>query len=78
VRGAAKTNSRVILIENVIPETPEYSFSKWLDLSMMMLTGGRERTAAEYRQLLEKAGLEVEQIVPTSAGLSLIISLPRS
>jgi len=77
IRAAAKPESRVILIEQIIPETPEDHHSKWLDLSMMVLTGGRERTATEYRQLLEKADLELEQIVPTTAGPSLVVGRPR-
>jgi hypothetical protein len=77
VRAAAKPDSRVILIEQVVPETPEYAYSKWQDLHMMVLLGGQERTAVEFRGLLEKASLELEQVVPTPAGHSLIISHPR-
>jgi O-methyltransferase domain len=77
VRAAAKSGSRVILIEQVIPETSEYASGKWEDLSMMSFTGGQERTVTEYRQLLETAGFDLEQTVPTSAGPSLIVSRPE-
>lgn len=77
IRASAKPNSRVILIERVIPETSAFDYGKLSDLYMLTYMGGQERTAAEYRQLLENAGFEFEQIVSTPSGLSLIISRPR-
>jgi len=78
IRKAAKPESRVVLIEEIIPETSEPTWAKWLDLHMLVMAGGKERTAAEYRELLQKAGFEIEQIVPTPAGSSLIIGCPRA
>jgi O-methyltransferase domain/Dimerisation domain len=77
VRQAAKPDSRVILIEFTLPETSEYAYGKTADLTMLALTGGQERTANEYRELLDKAGFEVEQIIPTPAQTSLVVSQPR-
>ncbi|HEY1242464.1 MAG TPA: methyltransferase, partial [Bryobacteraceae bacterium] len=74
VRAATKPESRVILIEQMLPETPEFAVSKWLDLAMLVYAGGQERTATEYGKLLEEAGMEVEQIVPTRLGIGLTIS----
>jgi hypothetical protein len=78
VRSAAKPESRVILIERLLLDAPEYAFNKWADLVMLVITGGQERTGTEYRQLLEKAGLDVEKIVPTAGPFSLVISRPRA
>jgi len=78
VHVAMRPESRAILIEQIIPEGPGYAFTKWVDLAVMTIAGGQERTAAEYRHLLEEAGFEVEQIVPTSGPLNLIISHPRT
>jgi len=50
-----KPGSNLVLIENVIPETPDYAYGKWLDLHMMVVAGGRERTAKEYRELWDEA-----------------------
>jgi hypothetical protein len=77
VRAAVKPDSRVILIEFTLPETSEYAYGKTADLTMLALTGGQERTATEYRQLLDRVGLEVEQVILTPAQTSLIISRPR-
>jgi O-methyltransferase domain/Dimerisation domain len=78
IRKAAKPESRVVLIEEIIPETSEATWAKWLDLHMLVMAGGKERTAAEYRELFQKAGFEIEQIVPTPAGSSLIIGRLRA
>lgn len=77
VHAATKPDSRVFLIEEIIPETSGFASSKWADLNMLMFTGGQERTTTEYRRLLEDAGFELEQVIPTSAELNLIVSRPH-
>jgi hypothetical protein len=62
IREAARPGARVVLIEAVIPAGNAPNGSKWLDLLMLVLTGGRERTAEEWRALLARAGLEVTSI----------------
>jgi hypothetical protein len=74
VRAAMKPDSRVVLIESVMPETAESTFGKWLDLHMMVLVGGRERTPSEYGELLAKAGLELEEIIPVPAPSWVIVA----
>jgi O-methyltransferase domain len=54
----------------------EFDMGKWMDLNMMAMTTGRERTAAEFRNLFERAGFGVEQIVPTPSPLSIIVEKP--
>jgi hypothetical protein len=78
VREAMKPDAHLVLIENVIPETSDYAYGKWLDLHMMVLAGGCERTAQEYRELFAQAGFILEQIVPTAAPHSLIFGHPTS
>lgn len=52
-----------MVIESVIPETPEFDTGKWMDLNMMMMATGRERTAVEFHELLDQSGFALEQIV---------------
>jgi hypothetical protein len=78
VRQATKPTSRLAVIEMVIPETPEFTFGKWEDVQMLVQTGGRERTAAEYGELYAQAGFELEHIIPTPSPVSIIIGRPRS
>jgi hypothetical protein len=49
----------------------------WLDPHMLVIHGGQERTANEYRELLARCGFELEQIVQTTSPPSLIIGRPR-
>ena len=42
------------------------------DLNMLVMTGGHERTEAEYRGLLEAAGFRVTQTVPTRSLMSIV------
>ena len=42
------------------------------DLNMMLMTGGKERTEAEYRRLLESAGLRVTRVLGTASSLSIL------
>jgi hypothetical protein len=71
-RRAMAANGRVLLVEAVIQPGAATSFSKYVDLNMLVMTGGRERTEAEYRALLDLAGLRLTRIVPTHTELSVI------
>ena len=65
-------NGRVLIVESVIEPGNEPSFAKLLDLTMMVLPGGKERTAVEYQRLLEASGFELTQIILTSCDVSII------
>jgi O-methyltransferase domain/Dimerisation domain len=58
-------NGRLLVVDSVIPESPEPHFGKLLDLEMLLMPGGRERTETEFRTLFAKAGFEITRIVPT-------------
>jgi hypothetical protein len=63
---------RVLVVETVIEPGNEPSFGKLLDLTMLVLPGGKERTAEEYRVLFAASGLRLNRIVPTRADVSVI------
>lgn len=58
VHAAATPESRLVLIEAVIQAGNDPSGAKWLDLLMLVIAGGRERTEEQWRALLESAGWE--------------------
>jgi O-methyltransferase domain/Dimerisation domain len=62
IREAAPPGARVLVLESVVPAGNEPYGAKWLDLLMLVLAGGRERTEAEWRQLLERSGLDPVRI----------------
>ncbi len=66
--AAMRRNSgKVILLEFVIDPGNEPSLGKWIDLEMLTMAGGRERTEAEYAELFAKAGLRLARVVRTAA-----------
>jgi hypothetical protein len=69
---AMHENSKLLLLETVIPPAGESHISKLLDLNMLVVTGGRERTEAEYRMLLEAAGFKMSRVVSTPSATSVI------
>jgi O-methyltransferase domain len=62
VRDAAPPGARVLIAETVLPPGNEPQGAKWLDLLMLVIAAGRERTEPEWRALLEGAGLEPVRI----------------
>lgn len=66
-----RPESRLLVVENVIPSGNEPCFGKWLDL-MMLVVGGRERTEEQYRELFSAAGLGLARVVPTAHEVSVI------
>jgi predicted O-methyltransferase YrrM len=71
-REAMSPSGRLLLVEMVIPPGDVPFPGKLLDLEMLVVFGGRERTELEYRDLLKAAGFVVERVVPTSAPASVI------
>jgi hypothetical protein len=72
IRAAMSEGGRVLIIEMVVPEGNEPSPSKALDLLMLVMEGGKERTEKEYRRLLEEAGFRLTRIIPTKSPYSVI------
>jgi hypothetical protein len=74
VAGHMLSDARVLIVENVIPTGNEAHPGKLIDLEMLLITGGRERTEAEFVALAQTAGLTVERIVPTAMPVSIIVA----
>ena len=76
IRQVTPAHGKLLVVELVIPPGNEPFFGKWLDLHMLAIPGGRERTEAEYRTLFRDAGFELTTIVPTPAGPSVVEAVP--
>jgi hypothetical protein len=76
-RRAMTRNSRVLLVDMVVPDNGVNCFSKLLDLNMLVMNGGRERTETEFRTLLAASGYRLTRIVPTMAPQSVIEAVPN-
>ena len=76
-REAMAEHGRVLIVDMIVPETDATSFSKLLDLNMLVMNGGRERTQAEFCALLDAAGCKLMRVVPTMAPQSIIEGMPK-
>jgi hypothetical protein len=63
---------RVILLESVLPPGNAPHPGKIIDLEMLVMPGGRERTEEEFRALFQRAGFELTRVVPTQSALSVV------
>jgi hypothetical protein len=72
VRRAAPPHAKLLLIETIVPDTPGPDWSKMLDIHMLTLLGGRQRTGQEYAALLDRADFCLEREIDTGAGISIV------
>jgi len=76
-RAAVSPGSRLLLVESVLPpDGGPLTDAVFGDVTMIVHTGGRERTRAEYASLLDRAGFRMTQIVPTRVAQSVIEAVP--
>jgi SAM-dependent methyltransferase len=71
-RRAMAPGGRVLVVDTVIPAGNEPFWGKLLDLNMLALTGGLERTEAQFAALFASAGLKLRRVVPTSCPLGIV------
>lgn len=72
VHAVLPPDGRVLVVESVIPPGNDPSFGKLLDLNMLVIPGGQERTEEEYRKLFAESGFHLERIVATAAEVSIV------
>ncbi len=72
IRSAMTPGGRLILLESVVAPGNQPDFAKLIDLEMLLMPGGRERTELEFRDLFARAGFELTRITPTKSPLSVI------
>jgi hypothetical protein len=71
-RSAMAPSGRVLVVDHVIPPGNAASWGKLLDINMMVVPGGKERTKTEFRDLFHRAGLKLTRVVPTATPLSIL------
>ena len=65
VRRAAPAEATVLVVEAIVPDGPVGARTATLDVIMLMLSGGRERTADELRVLLARPGFGLKRVLET-------------
>ena len=76
IRNQMQPNGKVIIVDCVVPENNDPDFSKFFDLNMMVMTGGKERTEKEFAQLLSAAGFKLLRVIPTKVPTSIVEAEP--
>ena len=75
-RRAMAPGGRVLVAETVVPPGNAPDPIKVMDINMLVVTGGRERTADEFAALFAKAGLTAGRVIPTGARISILEAFP--
>jgi hypothetical protein len=75
-RRVMKPDGRLLLVEMVLPPGDVPHPGKLLDITMLVMTDGQERTEAEYATLLSRAGFRLSRVVPTMSAASVVEAVP--
>ena len=72
-RDAMNPDARVLAIDAVLPPGNEAHFGKAVDIMMLLLASGQERTRPEFEQLFQSAGLRITRVIPIAGAFSLSV-----
>jgi len=73
---AGNKNGKLIVLDSLVNTDGAFDFTKWKDLEMLILPGGRERTEDEFRTLLGNAGFKITRTIPLPSMVSIIEAVP--
>ena len=76
-RRAMSSRGYLLLVEMVLPEGDVPHPGKLLDMVMLTVPGGEERTPSQYSTLLDQAGFRMTRVVPTASLVSVVEAVPR-
>ena len=76
IRQAAPLSAKLLILETILPAGPEPSPVKDLDIVMLAMNGGRERTHDEYAAILTRAALHLDRVLTTATGLNILEASP--
>eukprot|EP01113_Clastostelium_recurvatum_P017923 TRINITY_DN21147_c0_g1_i1.p1 TRINITY_DN21147_c0_g1~~TRINITY_DN21147_c0_g1_i1.p1 ORF type:complete len:370 (-),score=43.84 TRINITY_DN21147_c0_g1_i1:18-1091(-) len=78
IKSVMRDDSKIVVIEAVVTDGTEPTYSKFLDLHMMHIAGGRERSSDEWHALAASAGLKVNKIVQLNARETSVIEIVKA
>ena len=78
IRRSAPSHAKLLLIEQIVPTDPGPSWSKMLDIHMLTLLGGKQRTVSEYESLLQRSGFSLQREIDTGADISILEAIPSN
>jgi hypothetical protein len=75
-KRAMRPSGKLLVIERTLAPPNQGPESKFGDLNMMVMTGGRERSPSEFGSLFDSAGFRLEQQISTTTGAFLLVGVP--
>jgi hypothetical protein len=72
LRAAAPDHATLLLLETIVPDEAGPHWAKTLDVLMLAITGGLQRTAQEYEALLARSGFQMKRVIDTPTGISIV------
>ena len=75
IRKAAAPRAKLLLIECIVPEDSKPSWTKMLDLQMLTLLSGKERTEKEYSEMLRTTGFHLDRVIDVGMSTSILESV---
>ena len=75
IRKAAAPGAKLLLIECIVPEDSNPSWTKMLDLQMLALLSGKERTEKEYSKMLGAAGFRLDRVIDVGMSTAILESV---
>jgi hypothetical protein len=72
IEAAAHVGARVVIIEGVVPHGDAPHLTKTIDLTMLAMMTGKERSEEQYRDLLDVAGFDLDRVVETGGPFSIL------
>lgn len=75
-RKAVPSNGVLLIVELALGAENIPSFGKFIDVAMLSLTGGRERTESEYATLLSTAGFRLNRVIPVDGQYGIVEAFP--
>jgi hypothetical protein len=75
-RKSIRPDGRLLVVDQVVPARNQPGVAKLMDLEMLVLPGGMERTEKEFRDLFAASGFRLERIIPTPALQCIIEGVP--
>jgi len=75
-RSAMPVHARLVVIERLMPTDNGPAAVKDIDVTMLVMTGGRERTRAEYEALLSRAGFTLARVIALPSDGDILEAVP--
>ena len=76
VRRVSTPCTKLLIVDAVVPPGNAPNTAKMMDVNMMVIMGGLERTEPQFRDLLATAGFLLKRVIATECPLSIVEALP--